>query len=88
MFAAPAAATVTSSGDTAGASELALPAVSSVFSSDAPEGSTWGSAGGLGQFDLPFTYNGGAGEPIVYTASADADWLLLAGVASDDWFFV
>ena len=63
-------------------------AVSSVFSSETG-GASSAAAGGSGQSYLPFMYDsGGAGEPIVYTASAEGDWVLVAGFEGDGWFFV
>jgi len=63
-------------------------AVSSVFSSETG-GASSAAAGGSGQSYLPFMYDScGAGEPIVYTASAEGDWILDAGFEGDGWFVV
>ena len=63
-------------------------AVSSVFSSET-EGASSAAAGRPGHSDLPFMHDsGGAGEPVVYTASAEGDWVLVAGFEGDGWFFV
>ena len=89
LLAAPGAPAAASSLDAGSISGATMNAVSSVFSSEAAQGNTSVAAGSSGQSDLPFLHDGGgACEAVVYTASAEGDWVMVAGFEGDGWFFV